>query len=140
MEGSQQATRVSILRKESIVIDYNTNLFNTYVPLFAAAFDDSVTRSGVDSRLLTYQIPPGETSKSRSTKASIEDWMLSEARDPPCDTSTVIIALGGGVIGDMIGFVAATYKRGVRFVQVPTSLLAMVDSSIGGKTAIDTPA
>lgn len=66
--------------------------------------------------------------------------MLSEERDPPCDTKTVIIALGGGVIGDMIGFVAATLKRGVRFVQVPTTLLAMVDSSIGGKTAIDTEA
>lgn len=66
--------------------------------------------------------------------------MLSEERDPPCDTKTVMIALGGGVIGDMIGFVAATFKRGVRFVQVPTTLLAMVDSSIGGKTAIDTEA
>ena len=164
MGGSQQATRVSILGQENIVVDYSiwgsyiihdllsyvvsstyvlitdTNLFHTYVPSFAAVFNDAVIKSGVDSRLLTYQIPPGETSKSRSTKASIEDWMLSEARDPPCDTKTVVIALGGGVIGDMIGFVAATYKRGVRFVQVPTSLLAMVDSSIGGKTAIDTAA
>lgn len=59
--------------------------------------------------------------------------MLSEERDPPCDTKTVIIALGGGVIGDMLGFVASTFKRGIRFVQVPTSLLAMVDSSIGGR-------
>ena len=74
------------------------------------------------------------------TKANVEDWMLSEERDPPCDVKTVIIALGGGVIGDMIGFVAATFKRGVKFVQVPTTLLAMVDSSIGGKTAIDTEA
>lgn len=62
--------------------------------------------------------------------------MLSEL----CDTKTVIIALGGGVIGDSMGFVAATFKRGIRFVNVPTTLLAMVDSSIGGKTAIDTPA
>lgn len=56
-----------------------------------------------------------------------------------CTRDTVIIAVGGGVIGDMIGFVAATFMRGVRVVQVPTTLLAMVDSSVGGKTAIDTP-
>ncbi len=87
-------------------------------------------------RLLTYQIPPGETSKSRSTKAAVEDWLLSHG----CVRDTVIIALGGGVIGDMIGYVAATYMRGIKFVNVPTTLLAMVDSSIGGKTAIDVPA
>ena len=105
-----------------------------------AAFDRVVKKQNADSRLLTLAIPPGETSKSRTTKALVEDWMLSPERDPPCDTKTVMIALGGGVIGDMIGFVAATFKRGVKFVQVPTTLLAMVDSSIGGKTAIDTPA
>src|SRR6202000_3274968 len=74
--------------------------------------------------------------KTRSTKAAGEDWMLSQG----CTRDTVIIALGGGVMGDMIGFVAATYMRGVRFVQIPTTLLAMVDSSVGGKTAIDVPA
>ena len=164
MENDSQPTRVAILGNENIIIDYNiwgpyiaqdlltnvpsstyvlitdTNLHKLYVPSFSDAFQNAVSRTGADSRLLQYQIPPGETSKSRSTKDAIEDWMLSEQRDPPCDTKTVIIALGGGVIGDMIGFVAATFKRGVRFVQVPTSLLAMVDSSIGGKTAIDTPA
>ena len=155
-------TFISILHKNSIVVDYSiwgsyivddllanvysstyvlitdTNLFPYYVPSFVEAFNHAVVRKDGRHRLLTYQIPPGEMSKSRSTKASIEDWMLSDERDPPCDTNTVIIALGGGVIGDMIGFVAATFKRGIRFVQVPTSLLAMVDSSIGGKTAIDT--
>lgn len=63
--------------------------------------------------------------------------MLSQS--PPCGRDTVTIALGGGVIGGLSGFVAATYMRGVRFVQVPTTLLAMVDSSIGAQTAIETP-
>lgn len=164
MGSSVGPTRVSILGKEDIVVDYDiwgsyiiedllvnvpsatyilitdTNLYERYVPSFEKTFEAVVSRRRASSRLLTYQIPPGETSKSRATKAAIEDWLLSEEREPPCDTKAVVIALGGGVIGDMIGFVAATFKRGVRFVQVPTSLLAMVDSSIGGKTAIDTPA
>ncbi|KAL8854751.1 MAG: hypothetical protein Q9221_000534 [Calogaya cf. arnoldii] len=163
MNHSTQPTKVSILGKEDIVVDYNlwgtyivhdlltnvpsatyilitdTNLHDKYVPSFEASFSHVVAQQISNARLLLYHIPPGETSKSRVTKADIEDWLLSEERDPPCDTKSVIIALGGGVIGDMIGFVAATFKRGVRFVQVPTSLLAMVDSSIGGKTAIDTP-
>jgi pentafunctional AROM polypeptide len=164
MGSTEEPTRVAILGKEDIVVDYNiwgsyivndlltnvpsstyvlitdTNLYEHYVPDLVKCFNEAATQSKSPTRLLTYQIPPGETSKSRATKAKIEDWMLSEQRDPPCDTKSVVIALGGGVIGDMIGFVAATFKRGVRFVQVPTSLLAMVDSSIGGKTAIDTPA
>ncbi|MCJ1439232.1 3-dehydroquinate dehydratase (3-dehydroquinase) [Xylographa pallens] len=164
MTHNHSATRVSILGKENIIIDYDiwgsfivqdlltnvssstyvlitdTNLCKQYSEPFSTAFEAWVSKLNVDARLLQYAISPGETSKSRATKAGIEDWMLSEERDPPCDTKTVIIALGGGVVGDMIGFVAATFKRGVRFVQVPTSLLAMVDSSIGGKTAIDTVA
>ncbi|KAJ1667174.1 3-dehydroquinate dehydratase (3-dehydroquinase) [Coemansia sp. RSA 1813] len=87
-------------------------------------------------RLLAHILPPGETSKSRATKGAIEDWMLSQK----CTRDTMVLALGGGVIGDLVGFVAATFMRGVPFVQIPTSLLAMVDSSIGGKTAVDTPA
>ncbi|MCJ1405744.1 3-dehydroquinate dehydratase (3-dehydroquinase) [Xylographa trunciseda] len=164
MTPNHSATRVSILGKESIIIDYDiwgsfvvqdlltnvpsstyvlitdTNLSKQYSQSFSTVFKEYVTKLDVDARLLQYAISPGETSKSRATKARIEDWMLSEERDPPCDTKTVVIALGGGVVGDMIGFVASTFKRGVRFVQVPTSLLAMVDSSIGGKTAIDTAA
>lgn len=156
--------KVSILGKESIIIDYgiwgtyiaedlirevpsstyvlvtDTNLHDIYVPSFQTAFHDVASRLKVASRLLIYTVPPGEPSKSRETKAEAEDWMCSKARDPQCDTKTVIIALGGGVIGDLFGFVASTFKRAIRFVQVPTSLLAMVDSSIGGKTAIDIPA
>jgi len=149
-------TRIAILGKEDIVVDNgiwldfvthdllqniksstyvlitDTNLYNTYVPPFQQIFEKAAPE---DVRLLTYAIPPGEYSKGRETKAEIEDWMLSQQ----CTRDTVVIALGGGVIGDMIGYVAATFMRGVRFVQVPTTLLAMVDSSIGGKTAIDTP-
>lgn len=154
-------TRIAILGRDDIVVDHgiwldyvthdllqnlksstyllitDTNLYSRYVPPFEAIFNDAAAKSAQAGsiRLLTYAIPPGETSKGRETKADIEDWMLSQQ----CTRDTVIIALGGGVIGDMIGYVAATFMRGVRFVQVPTTLLAMVDSSIGGKTAIDTP-
>lgn len=158
---ADRPTKVSILGKESIVVDVglwknyvaddllqnissstyilvsDTNLGPLYVPSFKHAFGQALSKHGSDARLLHFEIPPGESSKSRQTKADIEDWMLS--RKPPCGRDTVIIALGGGVIGDLLGFVAATYMRGIRFVQVPTTLLGMVDSSIGGKTAIDTP-
>lgn len=152
-------TRLAILGREDIVVDFNlwrtfvaedllnnltsstyvlitdTNISSLYVPSFNESFRSLTVQSNPAPRLLTYEIPPGESSKSREMKAEIEDWMLSEQ----CTRDTVIIALGGGVIGDMVGYVAATFMRGVRFVQVPTTLLSMVDSSIGGKTAIDTP-
>lgn len=101
----------------------------------AAGFINKVSELRKDSRVLSYTVPPGENNKSRKTKAEVEDFLLTKG----CTRDTVIVAIGGGVIGDMIGFVAATFMRGVRVVQVPTSLLAMVDSSVGGKTAIDTP-
>lgn len=125
------------LRTSTYVLITDTNLFDTYVPVFEQSFRKALaTRTfPTTPRLLTYAIPPGEGSKSRETKAEIEDWMLLQQ----CTRDTVVIALGGGVIGDMVGYVSATFMRGVRFVQVPTTLLAMVDSSIGGKTAIDTP-
>src|ERR1041385_153132 len=83
----------------------------------------------------TLVVPWGEQSKSRSTKNKLEDKLLSlkAGRD------SLIIALGGGMIGDVAGFVAATYLRGIPYIQIPTSLLAQVDSSIGGKVAIDHP-
>jgi len=158
------ATKVPILGKDSIIVGYglwndyvvsdllgnissstyvlicDTNLAKlNYVSYFQRQFEAEKVRLGKaegDVRLLTYdKIRPGETSKSRKTKANVEDWLLRQG----CTRDTVILALGGGVIGDLIGFVAATYMRGVRFCQIPTSLLAMVDSSIGGKTAIDVP-
>mmetsp|Transcript_26695 Transcript_26695/g.45690 ORF Transcript_26695/g.45690 Transcript_26695/m.45690 type:complete len:428 (+) Transcript_26695:43-1326(+) len=86
--------------------------------------------------LLTYQVAAGEGSKCRETKAAIEDFMLEHR----CNRDTVMIALGGGVVGDLIGYVAATFMRGVPVVQIPTSSTAMIDSSVGGKTAINVPA
>lgn len=98
----------------------------------------SVASAGTDKppRVLEFQIEPGEKSKSREVKSAIEDFMLEHR----CTRDTVVIALGGGVVGDLSGFLAATYMRGVPVVQIPTSVMAMVDSSVGGKTAINVPA
>ncbi|MAG91570.1 3-dehydroquinate synthase [Candidatus Woesearchaeota archaeon] len=79
-------------------------------------------------------IAAGESSKSRKVKEEIEDKLL----DKGFGRDTVVIALGGGVIGDLAGFVASTYNRGIPYVQIPTTLLSMVDSSIGGKTSVNT--
>ncbi len=83
-----------------------------------------------------YVLPDGEPSKGRQWKELIEEWLFG----CKADKASCLLALGGGVVGDLTGFVAATYLRGIPFLQVPTSLLAMVDSSIGGKTAIDVAA
>jgi 3-dehydroquinate synthase len=83
----------------------------------------------------TVVLPDGEANKDWQTLNRIFDALLQHG----CDRKTVIFALGGGVVGDMAGFAAASYMRGVPFVQVPTTLLAQVDSSVGGKTAINHP-
>ena len=87
-------------------------------------------------RTLFRAIPAGEAHKTRESWAALTDWMLGER----CGRDTTVVALGGGVVGDLAGFVAATFMRGVPFVQCPTSLLAMVDASVGGKVGVDTPA
>jgi len=87
-------------------------------------------------RVHTVVIPSGEQYKTREQWARITDTLLAEG----CGRDTTVIALGGGVVGDLAGFVAATYMRGLAVVQIPTTLLAMVDASVGGKTAVDTPA
>ncbi|KAJ2712277.1 3-dehydroquinate dehydratase (3-dehydroquinase) [Coemansia spiralis] len=121
------------------VLITDSNLAQLYVDVHREAFAAAWAHHRPDAaapRLLVRVLEPGEASKSRDVKATIEDWMLAQR----CTRDTLVVALGGGVIGDLAGFVAATFMRGVPFVQVPTSLLAMVDSSIGGKTAVDTPA
>lgn len=81
-------------------------------------------------------IPDGEQFKTQDTLTSIYDQLIAKR----VDRSTTIVALGGGVVGDVAGFAASTYRRGIPFIQIPTTLLAQVDSSVGGKTAINHPA
>ncbi len=93
----------------------------------------SLDAAGIQSE--TILVPPGEASKSFERLAEVTDQLLALA----LDRGDLVIAFGGGVVGDLAGFAAAIYKRGIDFVQIPTTLLAQVDSSVGGKTAIDTP-
>ncbi len=102
----------------------------------ARQYANTVLAGFGDDRVEVLTIPPGEKFKTRDSWTTITDWMLQAG----CGRDTTIIALGGGVVGDLAGFVAATFMRGVPYIQVPTTLLAMIDASIGGKTAVDTPA
>ncbi|ORX39805.1 putative aromatic amino acid family biosynthesis-related protein [Kockovaella imperatae] len=129
-------TILTKLPSSTYVLVTDTNLAALYLSQLEEEFNNVSRSLGSKSRFLVYQVSPGEGAKSRKVKAEIEDWMLGEK----CVRDTVILAFGGGVIGDLTGFVAATFMRGIKFVQIPTTLLAMVDSSVGGKTAIDTPA
>jgi len=102
----------------------------------AALYGDQLTSAlasaGISSKLIA--LPPGEQTKSFAFLEDLTDRLLAEQ----LDRGDAIIALGGGVIGDLTGFAAAIYKRGIDFIQIPTTLLSQVDSSVGGKTAIDT--
>ncbi len=99
----------------------------------AATLVGGLRRAGIRaSRII---VPDGEPSKNLRRVARLYDAMLARR----CDRATVVIALGGGMVGDLAGFAAATYLRGVPFVQIPTTLLAMVDASIGGKVGVNLP-
>eukprot|EP00834_Sanchytrium_tribonematis_P004179 NODE_191_length_13422_cov_1.451025.p1 type:complete len:1469 gc:universal NODE_191_length_13422_cov_1.451025:7688-3282(-) len=142
---------VSILGKESITIGHNLQgVINDFViqkpcSTIAIISDIAIEKLGyvnelqknlleTEKTVLKFCIADGEVFKTRSTKEKIEDFLLSNK----CHRDTILIALGGGVVGDLVGFVASTYMRGVPVIQIPTTLLAMVDSSIGGKTGLDT--
>jgi 3-dehydroquinate synthase len=114
-------------RKVSVVT--NTTVAALYLEQFSAA----LRRAGVET--LPVIVPDGEQHKNWLTLNTIFDTLLLNR----CERKSAIIALGGGVIGDLAGFAAASYRRGVPFIQVPTTLLAQVDSSVGGKTAINHP-
>lgn len=102
--------------------------------LYGEQLQEALQSAGLPAHLVTF--PAGEASKNREEWARLGDTLLERG----LDRRGGVIALGGGVTGDLAGFVAATYLRGVAFVQVPTTLLAMVDASVGGKTGIDVPA
>ena len=102
-------------------------------PLYASALQQALKPHYAQIHQVT--LPDGETHKTWQTLNQVFDVLLSQG----CDRKTVLFALGGGVVGDMTGFAAACYMRGVPFVQVPTTLLAQVDSSVGGKTAVNHP-
>ncbi len=106
---------------------------STVAPLYLRQLGDAL--STVFKRVVEVILPDGETYKNWETLNTIFDALLSAE----CDRKTVLFALGGGVVGDMTGFAAATYMRGVEFVQIPTTLLAQVDSSVGGKTGVNHP-
>lgn len=105
-------------------------------PFHAAHVVGSLRPFAGAERIIYRAIPAGERHKTREQWGALTDWMLEER----CGRDTTVVALGGGVVGDLAGFVAATFMRGIPVVQVPTSLLAMVDASVGGKVAVDTPA
>lgn len=122
-------TYQSIPKAATALVVSNT----TVAPLYAAQISEAL-RQRYDKVLLV-TLPDGEVHKDWPTLQLIFDALLENG----CDRKTVLFALGGGVVGDMTGFAAASYMRGVPFVQVPTTLLAQVDSSVGGKTAINHP-
>lgn len=103
-------------------------------PLYGAAAQKSLEHSGF--QVVTFVFPAGEESKNPAVYLEL----LSFLAENKLTRTDLIVALGGGVVGDLAGFAAATFLRGIRFIQVPTTLLAAVDSSVGGKTAIDLPA
>jgi 3-dehydroquinate synthase len=111
--------------KVAIVTDSNV------APLHAQRLTEALQSQGIASSTLT--LPAGESTKSWPHLSETIDFLLTEK----VERRDVVIALGGGVIGDLVGFAAAILRRGVRFIQIPTSLLAQVDSSVGGKTGIN---
>jgi 3-dehydroquinate synthase len=107
---------------------------NRVAALYGQRVVDALEKGGMEATLFTF--PAGESHKTRAEWALLSDEMFAAklGRD------AAVLALGGGVTGDLAGFVAATYMRGLPLVQLPTTLLAMIDSSVGGKTGVDTPA
>ena len=119
----------ALQKAEKVCIVSDSNVW----PLYGEAAADSLDRAGFT--VFSFVFAAGEESKQSTTYLALIESLAQNK----LTRSDLIVALGGGVVGDMAGFAAATYLRGIRFIQVPTTLLAAVDSSVGGKTAIDLP-
>ena len=118
-----------LLKRPFVAIVTDENVAKTHLESLTQTLD------GAGITHVTKIMPPGEASKSFTGLEALVHWLL----DNKVERQDIVIALGGGVIGDLTGFAAATLRRGVRFTQIPTTLLAQVDSSVGGKTGINVP-
>ena len=116
-----------LLTRPKLAIVADASLADNHLPVLRAALDDAAIAHD------SYLVPSGEASKNFTQLSELCDWLLAQK----IERNDCIIALGGGVVGDLTGFAAAILRRGTRFIQIPTTLLAQVDSSIGGKTAIN---
>ena len=125
----QQSLFEGLPRASSVLVVSN----ETVAPLYAARLVETLGKH--HAKVLTLALPDGEAHKNWQTLNLIFDALLQNG----CDRKTLMVALGGGVVGDMTGYAAASFMRGVPFVQVPTTLLSQVDSSVGGKTGINHP-
>jgi 3-dehydroquinate synthase len=119
-------TRHFVGKKIIIISDDNVSR------LYANQLASNLSQAGYLVCLLDFEA--GEASKNLNTKIKLEEQMFEFG----CDRHTLCLAVGGGVVGDLTGFIASTYMRGIKYIQIPTTLLAMLDSSVGGKTAINT--
>lgn len=124
-ESGEHLKKVLPTNRTAVITD------STIAPLYLETVRESLTRAGYE--VSTHVFPAGEGSKNMTTLSGILEFLASI----PLTRTDSLIALGGGVVGDMAGFAAACYLRGIQYVQMPTTLLSAVDSSVGGKTAID---
>ncbi len=129
-EVGPAAAEIAPAGRAVIITDSNVR------PLYAEPVSRSLVSAGLRAEVLDF--PAGEEHKDLGTYGDVINRLLELS--PPIDRATLVVALGGGVVGDLAGFVAATALRGLEFIIVPTTLLADVDASVGGKTAVDAPA
>ncbi len=120
---------VPLLRRKRVAVISDENV----AALHLESLREGLQAAGID--MVSKVLPAGEATKSWPHLTDTVEWLLEQK----VERSDVVVALGGGVIGDLVGFAAAVLRRGVRFVQIPTSLLAQADSSVGGKTGINSP-